>query len=65
MSDVTVLFQLQQVSERLSSAQKELQEEKQLSRALTQNQGGWQNKFTALEAQFNQYQTEKDKVTIL
>ncbi|XP_026287588.1 BRCA1-associated protein [Frankliniella occidentalis] len=52
---------LQQFSERLGSTQKELQEEKQLSGALTQNQGGWQKKFTALESQFHQYQTEKDK----
>ncbi|XP_034236296.1 BRCA1-associated protein isoform X2 [Thrips palmi] len=52
---------LQQMSERLNATQKELQEEKQLSGALTQNQGGWQNKFTALEGQFKQYQSEKDK----
>lgn len=52
---------LQQMSERLNTTQKELQEEKQLSGALTQNQGSWQNKFTALETQFKQYQSEKDK----
>lgn len=52
------------MSERLNSTQKELQEEKQLSGALTQNQGSWQNKFTALEAQFKQYQSEKDKVIL-
>ncbi|KAJ1524015.1 hypothetical protein ONE63_010558 [Megalurothrips usitatus] len=52
---------LQQMAERFSSTQKELQEEKQLSGALAQNQGSWQNKFTALEAKFNQYQIDKDK----
>jgi hypothetical protein len=54
--------QLQHVIGRLSTAQSELQDERQMNHALQQNQSAWQSKFQALEKQFNEYRLDKDKV---
>lgn len=58
-------LQLQQVIGRLSTAQSELQDERQINHALQQNQSAWQTKFQALEKQFNEYKTAKDKVSFV
>jgi hypothetical protein len=47
---------------RLTTAQSELQDERQMNHALQQNQSAWQSKFQALEKQFNEYKIEKVKV---
>ncbi|PNF20905.1 BRCA1-associated protein [Cryptotermes secundus] len=52
---------LQHVMGRLSMAQSELQDERQMNHALQQNQSAWQSKFQALEKQFNECRIDKDK----
>jgi len=56
---------LQQVTGRLVTAQSDLQDERQINRALQQNQTAWQSKFQALEKEFNEYKIDKDKVSIM
>jgi len=56
---------LQQVIGRLVTAQSDLQDERQINRALQQNQTAWQSKFQALEKEFNEYKIDKDKVNIM
>jgi FtsZ-binding cell division protein ZapB len=56
---------LQQVIGRLVTAQSDLQDERQINRALQQNQTAWQSKLQALEKEFNEYKTDKDKVNIM
>jgi hypothetical protein len=58
-------WQLQQVMGRLATAQSELQDERQMNHALQQNQSAWQAKFQALEKQFNEHKTAKDKVALM
>jgi hypothetical protein len=58
-------WQLQQVMGRLATAQSELQDERQMNHALQQNQSAWQAKFQALEKQFNEHKTAKDKVAVM
>jgi len=55
---------LQQVIGRLVTAQSDLQDERQINRALQQNQTAWQSKFQALEKEFNEYKIDKDKVNM-
>jgi FtsZ-binding cell division protein ZapB len=47
------------------TAQSDLQDERQINRALQQNQSAWQSKFQALEKEFNEYKIDKDKVNIM
>jgi len=56
---------LQQVIGKLVTAQSDLQDERQINRALQQNQTAWQSKFQALEKEFNEYKIDKDKVNIM
>jgi FtsZ-binding cell division protein ZapB len=56
---------LQQVIGRLVTAQSDLQDERQINRALQQNQTAWQSKFQALEKEFNEHKIDKDKVNIM
>jgi hypothetical protein len=58
-------LQLQQVIGRLATAQSDLQDERQINRALQQNQTAWQSKFQALEKEFNEYKIDKDKVNVM
>jgi len=55
---------MQQVVGRLGTAQSDLQDERQINRALQQNQTAWQSKFQALEKEFNEYKIDKDKVNM-
>jgi len=55
---------MQQVIGRLVTAQSDLQDERQMNRALQQNQTAWQSKFQALEKEFNEYKIDKDKVNM-
>ena len=50
------------LSSRLTSTLKQLQDEKQISQALQQNQTAWRTKFNNLEKQFEEFKTNKDKV---
>lgn len=49
------------LSSKLSSALSQLQDEKEISRALQRNQTAWQTKFNNLESQFKGFQETKDK----
>ncbi|KAF4527132.1 hypothetical protein B566_EDAN007235 [Ephemera danica] len=52
---------VQMLTTKLGAAQSELQQECSMSRGLQQNQTAWQERFTALEAKFTEYKTQKDK----
>lgn len=52
---------LQLVTTRLNQAQSELVEERQMSKAMQDNQSVWQKKHSELESKFSSYVAEKDK----
>lgn len=52
------------LSSRLATTLSQLQDERQISKALTQNQTAWQTKFNNLELQFKEYKETKDQVNI-
>ncbi|KAG8268242.1 BRCA1-associated protein [Homalodisca vitripennis] len=52
---------VQQLTARLTQTQNELTEERQMSKALQDNQSAWQKKYTELEEKFSNYKIEKDK----
>lgn len=51
---------IQQLSSRLNQTQNELAEERQISKAMQENQLAWQKKYSELEEKFNHYKSEKD-----
>lgn len=52
---------VQQLSAKLSAAQNELQEERQMSKSMQHNQSVWHEKFITLEKKFEEQQKEKEK----
>ncbi|XP_049768273.1 BRCA1-associated protein isoform X1 [Schistocerca cancellata] len=52
---------LSQANARAVAARAELLEERQMGKALRENQAAWQDKFQQLEKQFSTYREEKDK----
>uniref|UniRef100_A0A1B6F5P3 BRCA1-associated protein n=1 Tax=Cuerna arida TaxID=1464854 RepID=A0A1B6F5P3_9HEMI len=52
---------VQQLTARFTQTQNELAEERQMSKALQDNQFAWQKKYTELEEKFSNYKIEKDK----
>lgn len=59
------MFQVHQLSTKLSQMQVQLNEEKQLNAALQMNQAGWQSKFSKLENEFNEYKKSKELVSVV
>lgn len=58
---VSMEKKMQQLSTRLNQAQGELSEERQMSKAMQDNQSAWLKKYNELEGKFNTYKSEKDK----
>uniref|UniRef100_A0A1B6L8D8 BRCA1-associated protein n=1 Tax=Graphocephala atropunctata TaxID=36148 RepID=A0A1B6L8D8_9HEMI len=52
---------IQQLTVRLTQTQNELAEERQMSKAMQDNQSAWHKKYTELEDKFSSYKSEKDK----
>lgn len=52
---------VQQLSARLTQIQSDLAEERQMSKAMQDNQSAWQKQYSELEGKFNSYKYEKDK----
>ncbi len=56
------MSQVHQLSVKLTQTQTELNDEKQISKALQMNQVTWQNKFSSLENEFKEYKNKKELV---
>jgi len=52
---------IHQLTIRLNQTQSELMEERQMSKAMQENQSAWLKKYSELEERFNSYKSEKDK----
>ncbi|XP_014278960.1 BRCA1-associated protein [Halyomorpha halys] len=55
---------LQNMSSKLTSAYKQLQEEKELNNAMRTNQTQWQDKYNVLEKEFEKYKSKKEDEVI-
>lgn len=53
------------LSSRLTTTLSQLQEERQISKGLQQNQAAWQSKFNNLESQLKGFQETKDQVSFI
>lgn len=60
-----LFFQVHQLTVKFTQTQTELNDEKQISKALQMNQVTWQNKFNALENEFKEYKKSKEIVSII
>lgn len=58
---VSVEKKMQQLNTRLTQAQSELTDERQMSEAMQANQSAWLKKYNELEEKFNTHKTEKDR----
>lgn len=58
---VSVEKKMQQLNTRLNQAQSELTDERQMSKAMQDNQSAWLKKYNELEEKFNTHKSEKDR----